>query len=74
MSSLPSQRVFILHAILSGFCSWLIILIRKQPWKIMRYKQKFNVNLKIVKSMLFDSFEQRRVLKDSFEQHRFYHF
>ena len=36
--------------------------------------KKFNVNLKIVKSMLFDSFEQRRVLKDSFELHRFYHF
>ena len=40
----------------------------------MRYKKKFNVNLKIVKSMLFDSFEQRRVLKDSFELHRFYYF
>ena len=38
----------------------------------MRYKKKFNVNLKIVKSMLFDSFEQRRVVKDSFEQRRFY--
>lgn len=40
-------------------------------WEIMRYKKKFNVHLNIVKSMLFDSFEQRRVLKDSFEQRRF---
>ena len=37
-------------------------------------QKKFNVNLKIVKSMLFDSFEQRRILIDSSEQHRFYIF
>ena len=37
-------------------------------------KKGYNVNLKIVKSMLFDSFKQLRVVKDSFEQRRLYNF